>query len=239
MLKKSDTYNSTAKRYDFPQSPSRVQLSLWPAGLSSNGKGTIDWAGGLIDWQSKDIQNNKYYYAAVKDVSMECYDAPSGTKASGQTSYVYTKDSGTQDVIEITDKPTVLKSLLGTGTNMTAGDPALKPSTKGKVDAPVESEPASIPGLSGAGTGGTAAAKGTDKSKAEDADSVAKDNPAASSATSLAPPKASTTGFSQGSSASGSGPSSDASALGRQQGEKVLRGSLFAGLVAVGGALLL
>lgn len=46
-LKKADTWNATANRYTFPQTPARVQLSLWPAGLSSNGQGTVNWAGGL------------------------------------------------------------------------------------------------------------------------------------------------------------------------------------------------
>jgi len=66
-LNRNDTYNSTTGQYHYPQSPARVQLSLWPAGLQSNGQGTIDWSGGLVDWDSSEMQNG-YYYAMVNDV---------------------------------------------------------------------------------------------------------------------------------------------------------------------------
>lgn len=64
---RNETYNSTTGQYHYPQSPSRIQLSLWPAGASSNAQGTIDWAGGAIDWNSPYMQNG-YYYAMVKDI---------------------------------------------------------------------------------------------------------------------------------------------------------------------------
>lgn len=35
---------------NFPQSPSQVKISNWPAGLPSNDQGTIAWAGGLVDY---------------------------------------------------------------------------------------------------------------------------------------------------------------------------------------------
>ena len=64
---RNETYNATTGQYHYPQSPSRVQLSLWPAGLQSNGAGTIAWAGGLVDWDSS-LMTNGYYYAQVSDV---------------------------------------------------------------------------------------------------------------------------------------------------------------------------
>ena len=30
----------------FPNTPSRIQLSLWPAGIDSMPEGTVQWAGG-------------------------------------------------------------------------------------------------------------------------------------------------------------------------------------------------
>lgn len=66
-LKKSDTYNDTSKNYHYPQSPARVQFSLWPAGLPQNGKGTIEWAGGLVNWDSPYMENG-YYYAIIDNV---------------------------------------------------------------------------------------------------------------------------------------------------------------------------
>ena len=231
-LKKSDTYNDTAKRYDYPQTPARVQLSLWPAGLASNGKGTVDWSGGLIDWQSQDIQNNKYYYAAVKDVDIKCYDAPSGAKKSGDGSYIYTNNVGDQSAIELSGKPTVLKSLLGSGTNMSAGDPAS--ASKG---APA-STPASVPGLSGAGTGGTSSQHGSDAAAgANGGNSGNTPQGDVSSASSVASSAAPTgTGFVQGPASPGTKGKNAAPA---GHGERVLQGSLFAGLVAVVGVLLL
>jgi hypothetical protein len=66
-LYRNETYNETAGQYHYPQTPSRVQFSLWPAGKAGNAQGTIEWAGGEIDWNSPYMQNG-YYYAMVKDV---------------------------------------------------------------------------------------------------------------------------------------------------------------------------
>jgi len=72
-LYRNETYNETAGQYHYPQTPSRVQFSLWPAGKAGNAQGTIEWAGGEIDWNSPYMQNG-YYYAMVKDVvSLDSY----------------------------------------------------------------------------------------------------------------------------------------------------------------------
>lgn len=71
VLNKADTWNETSKRYNFPQTPSRIQMSLWPGGGAGNGIGTIAWAGGAINWDSEDIQQYGYYYAYLKSVSVE------------------------------------------------------------------------------------------------------------------------------------------------------------------------
>jgi len=74
---RNETYNETTGQYHFPQSPSRVQLSLWPAGLQSNGEGTIGWAGGLVNWDNTTAMANGYYYAMVSDVvSLEITNSP-------------------------------------------------------------------------------------------------------------------------------------------------------------------
>lgn len=113
-LKRSDTWNATSGRFDYPQTPSRIMLSLWPAGLPSNEKGTIDWAGGEIDWNSQYMQNG-YYYARFEQVTVECYDPPSGIKKSGDKSYKYTSDAGTNNTVEMSNDLIVLGSLMGTG----------------------------------------------------------------------------------------------------------------------------
>ncbi|ODV58773.1 chitin transglycosylase UTR2, partial [Ascoidea rubescens DSM 1968] len=88
-LLREDTWNETTQTYHYPQTPSRVQISLWPGGSDLNEEGTIAWAGGAINWNSPDIQNYGYYYAILSDVSIECYDPPSSVKSTGSKSYKY------------------------------------------------------------------------------------------------------------------------------------------------------
>lgn len=153
VLKKSDTWNKTCNCYNYPQTPARVQLSLWPGGLSTNAPGTIAWAGGEIDWNSQDIKDNGYYYVTFKEVKIECYNPPSGAKkeGSGSKSYIYNNAAGLESNVVMTDEKTILKSFLGTGTNMDADIPKSSSSAPGSSGSP--SEIATIPGLTGAGTG--------------------------------------------------------------------------------------
>ncbi|KAI1339389.1 hypothetical protein F5Y15DRAFT_87079 [Xylariaceae sp. FL0016] len=148
--KKSDTWNATANQWDFPQTPSRVQLSIWPGGAASNGKGTIDWAGGPIDWDSDFIKKNKYYYATIGEVTIECYQTKSAPGTNSGTSYTYNNVKGTNDTVEDGDKDTVLKSLLGTGLDMDKELPSSSASGTAEV----------IPGLSGGGPGTNGQAAG-------------------------------------------------------------------------------
>jgi hypothetical protein len=115
-LERKTTWNATSGRFDYPQTPSRMMLSLWPAGLPSNEKGTIDWAGGEIDWNSPYMQNG-YYYARFSEVTVECYDPPAGVKKQGSKVYKYTDQRGTNDTVVISDKNVILGSLMGTGEN--------------------------------------------------------------------------------------------------------------------------
>lgn len=242
VLKKSDTWNETGGYYNYPQTPARVQLSLWPGGLASNAAGTIEWAGGEIDWNSQDIKDNGYYYVTFKDVKIECYNPPSGAKkeGSGSVSYIYDNAAGLESNVVMTDKPTVLKSFLGTGTNMTADYP--KSSTKSASGSePSSSDIATIPGLSGAGTGAsgdrgddttsTDTDTDTDTSSSDssspdtsDDDGQPTDNSAASGDNS-----GSDTGFFEGN-------TQDTS---EAAGQKMLKGSMLAIIVAVVGVIVL
>lgn len=113
-LERKNTWNATSGRFDYPQTPARIMLSLWPAGLPTNEKGTVDWAGGEIDWNSPYMQNG-YYYARFQEVTVECYDPPSGAQIKGQKTYKYTDKAGTNNTVAITDDVVVLGSLMGTG----------------------------------------------------------------------------------------------------------------------------
>ncbi|KAI9930664.1 hypothetical protein ASPWEDRAFT_171288 [Aspergillus wentii DTO 134E9] len=130
-LTKNSTYNATANRYQFPQSPSRLEMSLWPGGLSTAGTGTIEWAGGLVDWDSDDIKEYGYYYAMYKDITIECYSPPEGTIVKGDKSYVYTSYSGLSETFEVSGNDTVLNNLQDTGLNMTAGSKTDSSSSSG------------------------------------------------------------------------------------------------------------
>ena len=136
-LTKESTYNDTDKRYHYPQTPSRVQLSLWPAGLPSNAEGTIQWGGGLVDWNSEYMQNG-YYYAMIKEVTIECYDPPSGS--SSDKSFTFSDDEGLESSVKSGNKGTVLASLLATGNH-----PNRDNNQESKPD--VET----VPGISGSG----------------------------------------------------------------------------------------
>lgn len=115
-LKKADTYNESTESYHYPQTPSRVQISLWPGGDSKNKIGTVAWAGGAIDWNSDDIKDNGYYYMLLKNISVECYMPPSSIHIEGDQSYVFNNSkSFDQDDIIITDEDTVLGSKKATG----------------------------------------------------------------------------------------------------------------------------
>jgi Glycosyl hydrolases family 16 len=221
--KKSETWNATSNRYDYPQTPARVQLSLWPAGLPTNGQGTITWGGGLVDWSSE-YMSNGYYYAAFSEVRMECYKPPSGAKVQGTVSYTYDDVAATNDSVVIGNKPTVLKSLLGTGTDMSADFPSAAASASGSAQS---SEIATVPGMTGAGPG-TNGQRGDNDIGSNPSGSGAGDGSNTENPTSAA------TNFVQGGGYNGSG---NGAAVHRP--EQILQASLLAVVVAVVGLLVM
>jgi len=154
-LKKSDTFNETTKQYDYPQTPARVQLSLWPGGLSTNDAGTIAWAGGEIDWNSQDIQKFGYYYATFKEVKITCYDPPSDAVGSGKKSYMYNDEAGLENNVVMSDNATVLASFANTGYNMTAKPPKASASGTNSAQPSATDTSGTVPGLDNSGTVGT------------------------------------------------------------------------------------
>lgn len=229
-LKRSDTWNASSNQWAFPQTPARVQLSLWPAGLASNGQGTIDWAGGLVDWESTDIQNNGYYYAAFESVTMSCFNATSAPGTNTGVSYTYNDVSGTNNTIVDGKEPTVLSSFEGTGTDMSAGAAS---GTASASSTSASSTVQTVPGLTGGDPGvdshsGTTSVSASASTATDSSSSSGSSTESSSDSGSSA---ASTGGFSQGSDSSSSSKSgADKVRLGQ---EKVLKGSVFAGIVAV------
>jgi beta-glucanase (GH16 family) len=235
---RADTWNATSNQWDFPQTPARVQLSLWPGGLPSNGQGTIDWAGGLVDWQSPDMTNG-YYYATFQSVTISCYNGTNGLGTNTGVSYTYNNIAGTNNTVVDGNNPTVLKSLLGTGTNMSIGEP----SSSASGSSP-SSTVQTIPGLVGAGPGtdshsgdgssSSSASPGSGSSPTQSAGGSASSSSTGGSSSG----GSSSGGFNQGSGSSGSASNkSGAEKLGAQ--ERVLKGSMFAVIVAVVGMMTL
>lgn len=206
-LQRVDTWNATTNNFDYPQTPSRLQLSLWAAGLPSNGQGTVDWAGGLIDWNSPDMQDPGYYYATFGEVTMDCYNPPAGANIQGNNSYIYTDAAATNNTVEVTNKPTILDSFLATGTNTTAGAESSASGTATTTGSD------SVPGVQNGGSGNVIG-------------SGPQSNSGSGSSTNSAS-GSSSTGFSQ------DGSSNSTHSGAPSQSERVLKGSLFAVLVPV------
>lgn len=213
-VNRNDTWNATTNQWNYPQTPARIQLSLWPAGLSTNAPGTVAWAGGLVNWNAPDVQNAGYFYAMVNDVNIECYNPPSGALIQGNKSYIYNNNSGLNNTVVTTDKDTVLKSQLGSGTNMDAGAP-----TASASGAASTSEIPTVPGVSGAGS-----------------------NPGGSNPGGVSPNSGSTSssGSSSGSSSSSSSSTTGdfsgiqgLSAASSPRGEHVMQGSMLAVVITI------
>ncbi|RMZ92135.1 hypothetical protein DV736_g627, partial [Chaetothyriales sp. CBS 134916] len=219
-LNRNDTWNATADRYSYPQTPGQVQLSLWPAGLSSNGQGTVDWAGGLIDWDSQYMVNG-YYYASFDSIDVECYDPPSGANVQGSKAYIYTDDSLTNSSVEITNNSTILGSFLATGLDPEEGNTTSSSSPSSKT-----SNVATIPGLTGAGPGSDGNRGGSSASSSASGSSATAESGSGGTNTASGTASASS-GFVQG-----SGDVSGAAQIGGN-GDHALQGSLFAVVIAI------
>lgn len=216
VAKKTDTWNATSNQWDFPQTPSRVQISIWPGGASTNAQGTIDWAGGPIDWNSEDIQKHGYDYAIFSDISIECYQTTSPPGTNSGKSYTYKDAKATNDTVDNGNKPTILKSLLGTGLDMDKEYPSSSASA---------SDVAVIPGLSGGGPGTNGQAAGQANGGGSSSGSAS--SPATTCAVS--------DGFSQDCSNSGSSSGTNTNEGVKQ--ERVLGASAFAAVLAVAAML--
>ena len=235
VLNKADTFNKTDNKYHYPQTPARIQLSLWPAGTTKSGQGTIDWAGGLINWNSQDVQSNGYFYSMYKDVNVKCYSAPSDANGTGTISYKYGNVDGLEGDVDLTNDPTVLGSFIADGTDLNKGKPnpsSTSSSTKGASATPTPTNLATVPGLTGAGgTDGTGvggdSGSGSGSGSGSSGSGSGSSSASGSAATGIG-------GFDQGDQKGSSAKGSAAS-----KGEEVTKGSMFAALVAFIGVLMM
>lgn len=103
-IKESDTVVNGVS--EFPNTPSRVQLSIWPAGINTSAPGVVQWAGGMINWNDPDYVSAGHFYALVSSVSIKCADP----QAPGPdiTSYVYGQNASTDTpAVDFSNKSTI------------------------------------------------------------------------------------------------------------------------------------
>lgn len=155
-LKKSETWNATLGEYKYPQTPSRMQMSVWAAGLEDSAPGTVAWAGGYIDWTSEDITDKGYFYATLAEASITCADAPSGANVTGSEAYIYTSETGLNNSVAVVDQSTTINNFEDTGLNATAGAAA----TSGAV----ASATSGLTSATGAGGSGSSSGSSTTSS---------------------------------------------------------------------------
>lgn len=82
-LFKRETWDPVTGVFKYPQTPARLDIAVWPGGNENNNPGTIQWAGGLIDWEnSPDIIQDGQFSAYVREIVMipkvNSYDAEVG-----------------------------------------------------------------------------------------------------------------------------------------------------------------
>ena len=67
--------------------------SMWPAGINGTSQGTVQWAGGMINWNDPDYVAAGNFYTLIKSVNVTCNDP---VKPSPDiTSYVYNPNTTT------------------------------------------------------------------------------------------------------------------------------------------------
>ena len=100
----------------FPQSPMQIKLGTWVGGRKDAGEGTIEWAGGLTDFDEGPFLG---YYKSIK---IQDYMGGDGvTGPSDAAEYQYGDKSGTWQSIKVlstsSDDTTTTKSATKTGTS--------------------------------------------------------------------------------------------------------------------------
>ncbi|KAL2257398.1 hypothetical protein VTK26DRAFT_223 [Humicola hyalothermophila] len=105
----------------YPQSPMQIKLGTWVAGRADAPQGTIDWAGGLPDWNQAPF--NAYYQ------SLRIQDYMGAQGATEATEYRYTDRSGTWQSIEVVNNGEKVEGKPSTTTSTTAKPTTSKSST--------------------------------------------------------------------------------------------------------------
>ncbi|KJR81897.1 cell wall glucanase (Utr2) [Sporothrix schenckii 1099-18] len=230
--KKSDTWNATANQWNFPQTPSRVELSIWPGGAPSNAPGTVQWAGGPIDWNSADIKNYGYDFATFTEVEIQCYNASSAPGTNNAVSYTYNNWLATNNTVVNGDKNPIMKNFENTGLDMTSGPDAGSSSTSSAAGSK-KTNSNTVPGGTSNGPGNS---QGNGDSSSGSGSGSGSNSGGSSTGSSSG---CSTTGFSQSCDNGNSGSSSKSDGGRIVGGERIISASAFAVVVALGAMMVL
>ena len=89
---------------------------MWPAGIEGTSQGTVQWAGGMINWNDPDYVAAGHFYTLIKSVNITCNDP--ATPSSNVTSYVYAPNTtALTPGIEFSNKTTINGAAGGQFTN--------------------------------------------------------------------------------------------------------------------------
>ncbi|KAF7137029.1 hypothetical protein CNMCM5793_006833 [Aspergillus hiratsukae] len=92
-------YEDAVDGKNFPQTPCNLRYGIWPAGIKSNPQGTIEWAGGLVDYSNAPFTMVLQY--------VRVHDFHTGKE------YSYSDHSGSWESIKvITGNSTVANAIL-------------------------------------------------------------------------------------------------------------------------------
>ncbi|OJJ45923.1 hypothetical protein ASPZODRAFT_133790 [Penicilliopsis zonata CBS 506.65] len=106
------TYDEAVNGTRYPQTPCRVRIGIWAGGDPDNANGTIEWAGGVTDYDDGPYS----MYVTTVDI----------TNYNPAVSYTYTDETGDWESIELT---------LANGTTTTvSGDSAATTTSPAKVN---------------------------------------------------------------------------------------------------------
>ncbi|KAJ7163916.1 concanavalin A-like lectin/glucanase domain-containing protein [Mycena crocata] len=172
-IKRTDTIVDGVSR--FPNTPSRIQFSLWPAGTSASAPGTIQWAGGLIDWNDKDYAAaGGHFTAHVKSVAVTCGD-PTSPGASVQ-GYVYSGGTLSQPTIGFTDESPLVGNTTTPNTSTSASASSDSTTASASTSA-VASDSAAATAASSSGSASVTVSSSDSSSAADNASSSISESP--------------------------------------------------------------
>ncbi|KAJ6111154.1 hypothetical protein N7486_003389 [Penicillium sp. IBT 16267x] len=180
------TYDEGESDTGYPQTPMRLRIGVWAGGDPSNAEGTIEWAGGVTNYN--DAPFNMY----VKTVSI--------TNANPAESYTYSDKSGSYESIELSGAAALSQTDSTTSTTSTSSSSKSSDATTAATTLPTTTH-TSTASTTGAGstTSSTTAGSSSKGSSAAGSGSATASGSAAGSSSGT-----STTGSMSGSGSSGS-----------------------------------